>query len=157
VDELIDEKIKGLGFVGEAPQDNLIYSRKNASWVLTQNLFSPWTTDGTSWVNNNNISPSVVINNTNSLFGSDQAYPIELNTGSGALTLSNNSGTSTSIDVSDPNATYINTLDLSNKLHRFTMYKEIDNSYIKLIVSDNECLFIDPGLNPINGYFVNDS
>lgn len=117
----------------------------------------PWVSDGTSWVNNNNIGPSVVINDTNSLFGSNQTYPIELNTGSGTLNLSNNSGTTTNIDVSDSNATYIQTLDLSNKLHWFTMYKEIDNSYIKIIVSDNECLFIDPAINPLNSYRPNDS
>ena len=103
------------------------------------------------------MAPSVILNNTNSLFGSDQQFPIELNSGSGALSLGNNSGTPASIDVSDPNAMYINTLDLNNKLHRLTLYKEIDNSFVKLVVSDNECVFIDPAINPVNGYRPNDS
>lgn len=41
VDELIDEKIKGLGFIGEAPQDNETYARVNATWINVSNSLVP--------------------------------------------------------------------------------------------------------------------
>jgi len=52
--------------------DGLVYNSATGKFDYAQmSVSAPWTTDGTSWVNNNNIGPSVVINNTNSLFGSD--------------------------------------------------------------------------------------